>query len=304
MELREVLGRRRSIRFVKPYKPVETEKIQMMFEAARIASHWGNVQSLGAVAVHKESASQEVIDSLKATIVGWQIKFAPVVIVWYIDPEMVEEILTTLLDNAIRHNPAGTEVVAELGSRDGSAVVRVSDNGKGMAPEVVSRIFDEGARAGGAGASRGTGMGLYIAKLLTEMNRMGEAIAHLSAVHPPAIAQYNMGVLLEQRGRTAEAIHFLTAASHINPQLQSASKMLTNLQGDLPESFANDDVLPTPMTLSNNEPSMAAKGPGMAVGPRYASPVATSNRPRPQSFPAEIAQVPMGNSPVALPPVR
>ena len=39
MELVEVLGRRRSIRFVKPYKPVEEEKIQKMFEAARIASH-------------------------------------------------------------------------------------------------------------------------------------------------------------------------------------------------------------------------------------------------------------------------
>jgi tetratricopeptide (TPR) repeat protein len=136
-----------------------------------------------------------------------------------------------------------------------------------------------------------------IAKLLTEMDRVDEAIAHLSAVHPPAIAQYNMGVLLEQRGRTAEAIHFLTAASHINPQLQSASKMLTNLQGDLPRSMANDGVLPTPIT-----PEMAATG--LAVGPRYAPPFATSNRSLPQSFPAEIAQVPLGNSPVALPPVR
>ena len=91
MELREAIGRRRSIRFVRPYKPVEPEKIQMMFEAARIATHWGNVQSLGAVAVHKESASKEVYDSLKAMVVGWQLKIAPVVIVWYCDPEMVEE---------------------------------------------------------------------------------------------------------------------------------------------------------------------------------------------------------------------
>ena len=37
MELREVLGRRRSIRFLLPYKPVEPEKIQRMLEAARIA---------------------------------------------------------------------------------------------------------------------------------------------------------------------------------------------------------------------------------------------------------------------------
>jgi nitroreductase len=91
MELREAIGRRRSIRFVKPYKPVEPEKIQCMFEAARLASHWGNVQSLKGVAVFKESASQEVLDALMAIVLGWQIKLAPVVIVWYVDPGMVDD---------------------------------------------------------------------------------------------------------------------------------------------------------------------------------------------------------------------
>jgi nitroreductase len=91
MELREVIGRRRSIRFVKPYKPVEPEKIQRMFEAARLASHWGNVQSLKAVAVFRDSAAPEVLDAITGTVVGWQVKIAPVVIVWYIDPGMVDE---------------------------------------------------------------------------------------------------------------------------------------------------------------------------------------------------------------------
>ncbi|MBK6658863.1 MAG: nitroreductase family protein [Proteobacteria bacterium] len=91
MELREVIGRRRSIRFLRPYMPVEPEKIQMMFEAARIATHWGNVQSLRAVAIHRHSAPQEVLDALKAVVVGWQLRIAPVVIVWYCDPEQVEE---------------------------------------------------------------------------------------------------------------------------------------------------------------------------------------------------------------------
>jgi nitroreductase len=91
MELREAIGRRRSIRFVKPYKTVEPEKIQRMLEAARIASHWGNVQSLKAVAVFKDSASPDVLESLFAMVVGWQIKVAPVVIVWYLDPAMVDE---------------------------------------------------------------------------------------------------------------------------------------------------------------------------------------------------------------------
>ena len=49
MELKEVIGRRRSIRFLRPYKPVERAKIQKMLEAARLASFWGNVQALGFV---------------------------------------------------------------------------------------------------------------------------------------------------------------------------------------------------------------------------------------------------------------
>lgn len=91
MELREAIGIRRSIRFLLPYKPVEPEKIQRMLEAARIASHWGNVQSLRAVVVFKDSAPQEVRDALLAPVAGFQIRIAPVVIVWYVETAAVDE---------------------------------------------------------------------------------------------------------------------------------------------------------------------------------------------------------------------
>lgn len=91
MELREVLGRRRSIRFMRPYRPVEPEKIQRMFEAARIASHWGNVQSLRAVAVFRDTATKEQLDALQAPVAGFQIRIAPVVIVWFLETEAVDE---------------------------------------------------------------------------------------------------------------------------------------------------------------------------------------------------------------------
>lgn len=91
MELREVIGRRRSIRFMLPYKPVEPEKIQRMLEAARIASHWGNVQSLRAVVVFKDSAPPEVIEAITAPVAGFQIRIAPVVIVWYVETAAVDE---------------------------------------------------------------------------------------------------------------------------------------------------------------------------------------------------------------------
>lgn len=89
MELREAIGRRRSIRFVRPYKMVEQEKIQIMLEAARLASHWGNAQSINAVAIFRDKASPEVLDLLAASINGWQVKISPVVIFWYLETDHV-----------------------------------------------------------------------------------------------------------------------------------------------------------------------------------------------------------------------
>ena len=86
------------------------------------------------------------------------------------DPQMFEELFTTLLDNAIKHNPPETEVVAELTRRNGMALALISDNGKGMDEELLTRIFDEGERDRGAGTARGTGMGLYIANMLVNLH--------------------------------------------------------------------------------------------------------------------------------------
>jgi len=91
MELRKVIGRRRSIRFVRPDVPVEKEKIQMMLEAARVASHWGNVQSLRALVVFRDEASEKTLAAIQAPVAGWQIRIAPVIIIWYIETAAIDE---------------------------------------------------------------------------------------------------------------------------------------------------------------------------------------------------------------------
>jgi len=91
MQLREVIGRRRSIRFHLPYRPVELEKVQRMLEAARLASHWGNVQSLRAVVVVRDQVGADVAEALWAPVAGFQIQLAPVVIVWYLDTAAVDD---------------------------------------------------------------------------------------------------------------------------------------------------------------------------------------------------------------------
>ncbi|MBE0608438.1 MAG: nitroreductase family protein [Dehalococcoidia bacterium] len=45
MELKEVIGRRRTIRFFPPHRPVERDKVQRLFEVARRASCAGNVMN-------------------------------------------------------------------------------------------------------------------------------------------------------------------------------------------------------------------------------------------------------------------
>ncbi len=92
MELKAVIGRRRSMRFLRPYKPVERAKIQKMLEAARLASFWGNVQALDAVVIERATAPPEVIAALPAgtAIGGFQFRLAPVVIVWLLDWRRVE----------------------------------------------------------------------------------------------------------------------------------------------------------------------------------------------------------------------
>ena len=93
MELKEVIGRRRSTRFLRPYKPVEREKLQKMLEAARLASFWGNVQALSAVVIERASAPAEVLKALPTgtAIGGFQFRLAPVIIVWVLDWARVDE---------------------------------------------------------------------------------------------------------------------------------------------------------------------------------------------------------------------
>jgi len=93
MELKEAIGRRRSMRFLRPYKPVERAKLQKMLEAARLASFWGNVQALGAVVIERATAPADVLAALPVgtAIGGFQFRLAPVVIVWTLDWRRVAE---------------------------------------------------------------------------------------------------------------------------------------------------------------------------------------------------------------------
>jgi nitroreductase len=110
MELRQVIGNRRSMRFLDPDRPVEIEKVQRMLEAARLASFWGNVQALRAVVVMKDRAPAEVAEVLRAPVLGWQLRQAPVIIAWYMDLAALDE-QSTRLHELVAARAMGTDEV-------------------------------------------------------------------------------------------------------------------------------------------------------------------------------------------------
>jgi len=85
MEFKEVVGRRRSIRFYQPWRPVEKEKIQTILEAARLASRAVNADFAKAIVLYRDQLSKEDLDSLKTPTTNVQLDTAPVCIVWFAD---------------------------------------------------------------------------------------------------------------------------------------------------------------------------------------------------------------------------
>jgi nitroreductase len=90
MELKEVLGRRRTIRFFLPFRPLERAKVQKMLEAARRASCVGNVSNTRAIVVWRDQASPELIKALTPPLGYQQMQTAPCFIVWYSDAAAYE----------------------------------------------------------------------------------------------------------------------------------------------------------------------------------------------------------------------
>jgi len=86
-------------------------------------------------------------------------------------------VLRNVVGNALRHTPPGTHVRLVLSVVDGWSQVAVTDDGPGIAPEHLPRLFDrfyrvDASRSRGAtpagGGSSGAGLGLAIVRHLVE----------------------------------------------------------------------------------------------------------------------------------------
>ena len=86
------------------------------------------------------------------------------------DPNLLIQVLSNLVENAIKYNHPGGRVQVRLRAEDHAAVIEVTDTGPGIPPEFRGKIFEEFERGPRElhGKTEGTGLGLPIAARLTE----------------------------------------------------------------------------------------------------------------------------------------
>src|SRR6185436_904955 len=85
------------------------------------------------------------------------------------DAERLRQVLTNLIENAVRYSPAGETVRISAYPHGDEVRVDVIDEGPGVAPEHHKLIFERFGRVGANGTGTpGTGLGLFIARSIAE----------------------------------------------------------------------------------------------------------------------------------------
>lgn len=107
------------------------------------------------------------------------------VLVWSLAPDvrifgdrrLIQQLVTNLLDNILRHSAAGASVNLSLTHDAAEARLTVSDDGPGVAPEDVPRLFQRFARAERSRSTEGHGLGLALVAAIAGAHRGAATLA-------------------------------------------------------------------------------------------------------------------------------
>jgi signal transduction histidine kinase len=86
------------------------------------------------------------------------------------DAARLQQVVCNLLGNAIKHSDCGTSVHVTLDAVGDTARIAVSDEGHGIAPELLPHVFEPYRQGEGGEARSGLGLGLAIVRQLVELH--------------------------------------------------------------------------------------------------------------------------------------
>ncbi|MGZ3863419.1 MAG: sensor histidine kinase [Bacteroidia bacterium] len=95
------------------------------------------------------------------------------------DEQVLQIILSNLIENALKYSPSGSPVEINSKIADGKIVITVSDNGPGIQDSEKQKVFEKFYRVGNeeTRSAKGTGLGLYIVKNLCSLHNIAVTIS-------------------------------------------------------------------------------------------------------------------------------
>ena len=89
------------------------------------------------------------------------------------DKDKFKQIIANIIDNSVKYTPIGNVVVKLEKTNDMNILLSIKDNGIGIAPEVIPKLFAKFSRADNANKKNihGTGLGLFVAKEIVSAHK-------------------------------------------------------------------------------------------------------------------------------------
>lgn len=170
---------------------------------------------------------------------------SPKIELWY-DPEQLTKVIFNLLVNAYKFTPRGGVVKLEVEETAKNVLIRVSDNGKGIAPQHLSNLFKNFFQVYEYNSQNtGYGIGLALSKTIVEMHK-----GKLSVVSKEAQST--------QRGHTVFTVELLKGYAHftsgqlVNGHRPAPLPVPVNGADDASELVDKDDQYPTILVVEDH----------------------------------------------------
>ena len=143
--------------------------IEQLLAVARLESQ---VEPLTFSYSSVEQVAQRVVDELRVSAHGhtFDLRFPAGLPLINTDEEKVHQVLSNLVENALKYSPPDTRIAVRAEERDGGILIRVEDEGRGIPREAHDRIFDRFYQVDSSATRSvgGTGLGLYICRKTAE----------------------------------------------------------------------------------------------------------------------------------------
>jgi signal transduction histidine kinase/DNA-binding response OmpR family regulator len=99
------------------------------------------------------------------------VEVPPQPLLMYADPTRIAQVISNLLNNAAKYTPHGGRIALKVRVENGEAVLSVTDNGIGLEPEALTKVFEMFAQVPSAGKPQGgLGIGLSLVQSLVALH--------------------------------------------------------------------------------------------------------------------------------------